>query len=132
MNQFCGTRRHDSCADEDAFFVGDDFDKSIAEIAGVGASDDIERGNGFADLQVAAQTIILGQADGRDIRMSKYDVWCTGVIRHDFVFGVDVMRSDAAFQKGSVRMTVTTQDIASSIDMFGAGLEIVVDRDAFD
>ena len=54
VDHFPSVWRHDSSTDEDALFVGNEFDETIAKVASVAAGNERQGRDGFFDLEVAA------------------------------------------------------------------------------
>ena len=62
-------------AEQDAALVGDDFAETVAEIIGIAAADDIERGNCSLDREVTLQAGGFREADACDFRSHESYAW---------------------------------------------------------
>ena len=63
MHDFGSMGGDDSRAEDNTFFVGNDFHEAIMEVTRIAAGDDSEWGSCFVDWQVALQAIIFAQPD---------------------------------------------------------------------
>lgn len=81
-----GVRGNDRGTNEGAFFVGDQFDESVAKITCIAAPDDIERCESGVDMEVAFNAIVLGVADRCDTWEREGESGSSGVVRCDLVF----------------------------------------------
>lgn len=85
MDHLASCRSDDGRADDDSFFIGNQFYESIAEVTGVAAGHDVERCDCFVYPQVALDTVVFGEADSSNLREGKRDARADSVVRRGFL-----------------------------------------------
>ena len=97
LSHLLGFWTNDGSAKNFSLLVGNHFDKTNIKIVGVGRGHGRKRNDSFFEFFVAFYTVVLGDADGSDLRISVGSTHETVVIGGVFVAVKEIGRSESAF-----------------------------------
>src|SRR5215467_9212439 len=113
MDYLASARADDGSADQGAIGFGNDFYKTIVDVAGVGAPDDADWYQRLFNLNVTLDALVFGQAAGGDFGVGKDDAWHCPVIYRHLLFSPDVVSGQAALVDGHVGEHVGPNHVTS-------------------